>query len=198
VRIGILALQGAVREHRVMLRRLGVDAADVLDPEDLCGIDGLILPGGESTAIGKLLTRYALLEPIAELGRRGLPIFGTCAGLILLAKHINGSEQPRLGLMDAWVERNAFGRQLASFEADMPVPAFGGEPFRIICIRAPYIDRVGAGVMPLLSYEGKTLFAEQGSLLAASFHPELTGDTRIHEYFISRVAGRVSATAGRG
>ncbi|WP_162504603.1 pyridoxal 5'-phosphate synthase glutaminase subunit PdxT [Treponema endosymbiont of Eucomonympha sp.] len=198
MRIGILALQGAVREHRVMLRRLGVDAADVLNTEDLCGIDGLILPGGESTAIGKLLARYALLEPIAELGRRGLPIFGTCAGLILLAKHINGSEQPRFGLMDAWVERNAFGRQLASFEADMPVPALGGEPFRIICIRAPYIDRVGAGAVPLLSYEGKILFAEQGSLLAASFHPELTGDTRIHEYFISRVAGRVSAAAGHG
>jgi 5'-phosphate synthase pdxT subunit len=187
MKIGILALQGAVREHRSILQRLGVETPDVLNPEDLDGIDGLILPGGESTAVGKLLVRYNLLEPIAELGRKGLPVFGTCTGLILLSKHINNSEQYRLGLMDTHVERNAFGRQLASFEADMPIPVLGDTPFHTIFIRAPYIDSIGGNVRVLLPYQDKILFAEQDNFLAAAFHPELTDDARVHEYFLSKI-----------
>lgn len=186
MKIGILALQGAVREHRNILQQLGVETVDVLKPSDLEGIDGLVLPGGESTTVGKLLLRYKLLEPIIELGRKGLPIFGTCTGLILLAKHINGSDQLRLGLMDMHVERNAFGRQLASFEADMSIPVLGATPFHTVFIRAPYIDKVGNDVKVLLELEGKILFAEQANFLAAAFHPELTNDTRIHAYFIEK------------
>jgi 5'-phosphate synthase pdxT subunit len=189
MKIGILALQGAVREHRNVLHRLGVETADVLNPEDLKGIDGLILPGGESTTMGKLLVCYGLLEPIAEAGRRGFPIFGTCTGLILLSKHINGSEQYRLGLMDTQVERNAFGRQLASFEADMPIPVLGDAPFHTVFIRAPYIEKAGDSVRPLLVHDGKILLAEQDNLLAAAFHPELTDDTRLHARFLRKIAG---------
>lgn len=178
-------MQGAVREHRNMLHRLGVETVDVLNPQDLHGIGGLILPGGESTTVGKLMARYGLLTPVAEAGRAGLPIFGTCTGLILLSKHINNSAQLSLGLMDTWVERNAFGRQQASFEADMPIPALGGRPFHAIFIRAPYIAKVGNAVTVLLRHEEKILFARQGNLLAAAFHPELTDDTRIHEYFMA-------------
>jgi 5'-phosphate synthase pdxT subunit len=187
MKIGILALQGAVREHRNLLHRLGIETVDVLNPQDLEGISGLILPGGESTTMGKLLVRYGLLEPIAEAGRKGLPIFGTCTGLILLSKHINNSTQYRLGLMDTYVERNAFGRQPDSFEADMPIPVLGEKPYHTLFIRAPYIDRVDEGVTVLLRYGDKILFAEQNNLLAAAFHPELTDDTRVHEYFIRKI-----------
>ncbi|MDR3366855.1 MAG: pyridoxal 5'-phosphate synthase glutaminase subunit PdxT [Prevotellaceae bacterium] len=192
MKIGILALQGAVREHRNLLRRLRVETVDVLNPDDLTGIDGLILPGGESTTVGKLLVRYNLLEPIAESGRRGLPIFGVCTGLILLSKHINNSEQHRLGLMDTWVVRNAFGRQPASFEADMVIPAIDSKPFHAVFIRAPYIEKVGDSVKILLTYQEKILFAEQGNILAAAFHPELTDDTRIHEYFLRKIRNSLS------
>ncbi|MDR0865091.1 MAG: pyridoxal 5'-phosphate synthase glutaminase subunit PdxT [Candidatus Symbiothrix sp.] len=185
MKIGILALQGAVREHRNALHQLGVEAVEVLNPEDLDGISGLILPGGESTTMGKLLVRYNLLEPIAEAGRNGLPVFGTCTGLILLSKHIINSDQYRLGLMDTFVERNAFGRQLASFEAEMPIPVLGSKPFPAIFIRAPYIEKADARVNALLTFENKILFAEQNNFLAAAFHPELTEDTRVHEYFLS-------------
>lgn len=187
MKIGILALQGAVREHRIALQKLGVETVDVLYPEDLNGIDGLVLPGGESTTMGKLLVRYNLLEPIAELGRKGLPIFGTCTGLILLSKNIKGSDQYRIGLMDTHVERNAYGRQLASFEADIKIPCLGEEPFHTVFIRAPYIDAVGAGVNVLLELEGKILLAEQDNFLVAAFHPELTNDTRVHEYFLKMI-----------
>jgi 5'-phosphate synthase pdxT subunit len=187
MKIGILALQGAVREHRNLLRRMGVETVDVLNPEDLDGIDGLILPGGESTTVGKLLVRYNLLNPIVEQGNKGLPIFGVCTGLILLSKHINKSEQYRLGLMDTYVERNAFGRQLASFEADMCIPVLGEVPFHTIFIRAPYINNVGDNVKVLLSYQDKVLFAEQDNFIAAAFHPELTDDIRVHEYFLNKI-----------
>lgn len=187
MKIGILALQGAVREHRNALQKLGAETVDVLNPEDLEGIDGLVLPGGESTTMGKLLVRYNLLEPIAELGRKGLPIFGTCTGLILLSKNINGSDQHRIGLMDTYVERNAFGRQLASFEAMVHIPCLGEEAFHTVFIRAPYIDKVGEGVNVLWEYDGKILFAEQDNFLVAAFHPELTEDTRVHEYFLSKI-----------
>ncbi|GHT02646.1 pyridoxal 5'-phosphate synthase subunit PdxT [Bacteroidia bacterium] len=188
--IGILALQGAVREHRNMLNRLGAETVDVLYATDLIGLDGLVLPGGESTTTGKLLERNNLLEPIADLGREGLPIFGTCTGMILLSKHIIGSEQQRLGLMDTYVERNAFGRQLASFEADMSIPVLGEKPFPCVFIRAPYIEKVEANVKPLLGYDSKILFAEQDNLLAAAFHPELTDDGRVHQYFLQKITRR--------
>ncbi|GHT51932.1 pyridoxal 5'-phosphate synthase subunit PdxT [Bacteroidia bacterium] len=187
MKIGILALQGAVREHRNMLNQLGAEAVDVLYAADLDGLEGLVLPGGESTTMGKLLERNDLLEPIAELGRRGLPIFGTCTGMILLSKHIIGSDQQRLGLMDTSVERNAFGRQLASFEADMLIPVLGEKPFPCVFIRAPYIEKADANVTSLLAYDDKILFAEQGNLLAAAFHPELTDDVRVHEYFLRKI-----------
>jgi 5'-phosphate synthase pdxT subunit len=187
MKIGILALQGAVREHRDMLRRMNVETVDVLNPEDLTGIDGLILPGGESTAVGKLLVRYNLLNPIIEKGNKGLPIFGLCTGLILLSKHIINSQQYRLGLMDTRVERNAFGRQLSSFEADMYIPVLGDRPFHTVFIRAPYIESVGDNVKVLLSYQNKSLFVEQDNFIAAAFHPELTDDIRIHEYFLNKI-----------
>ncbi|WP_080903140.1 pyridoxal 5'-phosphate synthase glutaminase subunit PdxT [Parabacteroides sp. Marseille-P3160] len=190
MKIGILALQGAVREHRNALLQLGVETVDVLYPRDLEGIDGLILPGGESTTVGKLLIRYELLDPITESGRKGLPIFGTCTGMILLAKEIIGSTQPRFGLMDIAVERNAFGRQLASFEADLEIPALGSVPFHTVFIRAPYIEKTGERVKALLTYERKVIFAEEDNLLAAAFHPELTDDTRVHEYFLRKIKKR--------
>ncbi|MDR3194524.1 MAG: pyridoxal 5'-phosphate synthase glutaminase subunit PdxT [Tannerella sp.] len=189
MKIGILALQGAVREHRDMLHKLGVETVDVRSPEDLKGLRGLILPGGESTAVGKLLVRYELLEPIAKAGRRGMPVFGTCTGMILLSKHIHQSDQPRLGLMDTCVERNAFGRQLASFEADMPIPVLGNRPFHTVFIRAPYITGADCNVQALLVYDNKILLAEQQNLLAAAFHPELTDDTRLHAYFLQKITG---------
>lgn len=186
--IGVLALQGAFREHEKALSACGedVETRQIRLPEHLEGIDGLVIPGGESTTMGKLMIRYDLLEPIRELGQRGLPIFGTCAGLIMLSRDINGSEQPRLGLMDTLVERNAFGRQVDSFEADLPVECLGPESFRAVFIRAPYIMKVGPGVEVLARYEEKIVFARQGKFLAAAFHPELTGDLRVHRYFLEK------------
>ncbi|HEX3045199.1 MAG TPA: pyridoxal 5'-phosphate synthase glutaminase subunit PdxT [Bacillota bacterium] len=184
MKIGVLALQGAVREHANSLRNCGVEPVQVLYPEQLSEIQGLIIPGGESTTVGKLLIKYEMLEPITELGRKGLPVFGTCTGLILLAKEIIGSTQPRLGLMNIDVERNAFGRQIASFEQDIPIPEIGPEPFHAVFIRAPYITKVGADVQVLARLEEKILFARQKNFLAAAFHPELTSDIRIHQYFI--------------
>jgi 5'-phosphate synthase pdxT subunit len=187
MKIGILALQGAVREHRVALQKLGCETVEIIDPEDLDGIDGLILPGGESTTMGKLLIRYNLLEPIIELGKKGLPIFGTCTGMILLSKHIIGSDQTSLALMDTYVERNAYGRQLQSFEADINIPCLGEKPFHAVFIRAPFIEKVESDVEILLTLENKILFARQNNLLACAFHPELTEDTRMHEYFLSMI-----------
>ncbi|MDR1758610.1 MAG: pyridoxal 5'-phosphate synthase glutaminase subunit PdxT [Bacteroidales bacterium] len=187
MKIGILALQGAVREHAAILKQLDVETVNVLYPGDLNDIDGLILPGGESTTVGKLLSRYEMLSPLTALGQSGLPMFGTCTGLILLSKHIIGSSQHHLNLMDTYVERNAFGRQLASFEADMNIPVLGHAPFHAIFIRAPYIVKIENEGCPLLEWDNKILMAEQGNLLAAAFHPELTNDTRIHEYFLQKV-----------
>jgi len=186
--IGVLALQGAFREHERMLAACGkdVETRQIRLPEHLEGIDGLVIPGGESTTMGKLMIRYGLLEPIQERGRRGMPIFGTCAGLIMLSSDINGSDQPRLGLMDMLVERNAFGRQVDSFEAGLLVECLGPEPFRAVFIRAPYIMKVGPEVEMLAMYKEKIVFARQGRFLAAAFHPELTGDLRVHRYFLEK------------
>ncbi len=189
MKIGVLALQGAVREHCNTLRACGVEPVEVRYPEQYNEIAGLIIPGGESTTVGKLLIRYGMLEPLAKLGREGFPIFGTCTGMILLAKEIMGSDQPRLGLMDITVNRNAFGRQIASFETDLPVAEIGSPDFHAIFIRAPYIVKVGEDVRVLAQMDEKILMARQGNLLVAAFHPELTGDLRIHQYFIKSCAG---------
>lgn len=189
---GVLALQGDFFEHIQILRSLGVEAREVRLPEHLQGLDGLIIPGGESTTIGKLAVAYNLVEPIRHMANEGIPIWGTCAGMILLAKDV-GQAQPLIGVMDITVKRNAFGRQLDSFETDLLIPALDavstaeerGKPFRAIFIRAPYIQKVGHDVVELAHLEdGTVVAARQGNLLATAFHPELTDDTRFHRYFL--------------
>lgn len=183
--IGVLAMQGAFREHQLMLSACGVDSRQVRKPEDLNGLDGLIIPGGESTTISKLLADSGLFEPLRLLGKEGMPVFGTCAGAILLAKEIEDASFERLGLMDIRVKRNAFGRQVESFEEDLEIPALTGGPFRAVFIRAPRITGAGPEVDVLARYGDKVVCARQGSSLAAAFHPELTADRRLHEYFLN-------------
>ncbi len=186
-RIGVLALQGAFREHRRTLESLGCGVVEVRKASDLEGIEGLIIPGGESTAIGKLLQVDGLGEQIKELAKKDLPVFGTCAGMILVSKRIKNSQQYSLGLMDVTAQRNAFGRQVASFEADLDVPALGSQPLRGVFIRAPYIEEIAPNVGILAEYDGKVIFARQGNILASAFHPELTPDQRVHAYFLDIV-----------
>ena len=194
--VGVLALQGDVSEHLEALRRAGAGTRPVRRPADLDGLDGLVLPGGESTTIGRLLVRSGLLEPVQQRAAAGrLAVYGTCAGLILLARDIVGSAQPRLGLMDLEVERNAYGRQVDSFEVDLPVPALGEEPVRAVFIRAPVVRQAGPAVEVLARWQGRPVLVRQGALLASTFHPELTGDLRIHRYFLQRV---LPAAAGGG
>jgi len=185
--IGVLALQGAFREHRKMLKDCGASSREVRKPEQLEGLDGIIIPGGESTTIGKLMEEYGLIEPIRDMANEGVPVFGTCAGLVLLAREIENSAQPRLGLMDIVVVRNGFGRQAESFEADVEINILGFSPFRGVFIRAPYIKKISPNIGILASYEDKVVFARQGNLLACSFHPELTDDLRVHRYFLQMV-----------
>ncbi len=187
MKIGVLALQGAFREHEKMLQQLGADTVLVKLPKHLDGIAGLVIPGGESTTIGKLMREYGLLEPIRAMGQEGLPMFGTCAGMIVLAKEIEGVEEPHLGLMSVRVNRNSFGRQRESFEADLEMPAVGDEPYPAVFIRAPHVTQVGAGVDVLAKYDDRIVAAREGNFLALSFHPELTDDPRIHKYFLSMV-----------
>ena len=195
-RVGVLALQGDFREHIAVLRGLAVEAREVRMPEELAGLDGLIIPGGESTTIGQLAVRYGLIEPIRRMAQEGTPIWGTCAGMILLAKDIGGLEQPLIGVLDVVVQRNAFGRQVDSFEVDLSIPELDrlaagrdrGRPFRAVFIRAPIIRAVGAGVKVLASLEDGTVVAvRQRNLLATAFHPELTPDTRFHRYFLQMI-----------
>ncbi len=189
MKIGVLALQGDFLEHIQMLQRLGVEAVEVRLPHHLDGLDGLIIPGGESTTIGKLAVDFGLLEPLRQFGQTHA-IWGTCAGAILLSKDIH-RPQPLLGLMDITVQRNAFGRQVNSFEADLDIPElyrFGEQPrpYHAIFIRAPIIESVSGDARVLATLpDGHIVAAQQGHLLATSFHPELTEDTRFHEYFLS-------------
>lgn len=191
MKIGVLALQGDFAEHLAMLSRLGVQGREVRMPEDLEGLDGLIIPGGESTTIGKLAVDYELIDPIREFGKEK-PIWGTCAGAIFLSKDAR-REQPLLGLMDITVERNAFGRQVESFEAELEVPALNivdqkNPPVHAVFIRAPLIEKVAGSAEALSSLpDGRIVAAQQGGLLATAFHPELTGDDRFHRYFIRMV-----------
>jgi 5'-phosphate synthase pdxT subunit len=199
VRIGVLALQGDYAAHAAMLSRIAdVEPCLVRDIEDLDSVSGLIIPGGESTTIGKLLDRTGLADPIRERVRGGMPLFGTCAGMILMAREIVGSDQPRLGLMDIQVERNAFGRQVDSFEADIRADQFGPEPLRGVFIRAPYVTRAGAGATVLAQYEGRIVAVREGSMLATAFHPELTLDTRVHRWFAEACRNFASGTSERG
>jgi 5'-phosphate synthase pdxT subunit len=189
MKIGVLALQGDFAEHIAMLKRLKVEASEVRLPQHLKGLDGLIIPGGESTTIGKLANDFGLIEPLREFGQRHA-IWGTCAGAIFLSKDIS-RDQPLLGLMDIKVERNAFGRQVNSFETDLDVPelkqATGTKnPYHAVFIRAPLIESVSGDAKSLAALaDGRIVAAQQGHFLATAFHPELTNDTRFHEYFLS-------------
>jgi 5'-phosphate synthase pdxT subunit len=188
--IGVLALQGDFAEHVSMLRRTHMyrgeplEACEVRSLDQLAGVDGLIIPGGESTTIAKLLNDFGLRDPLRKRVASGMPVFGTCAGAIALARNVGGLPFPLIGLMDLSVQRNAFGRQLQSFEADVPIPAVGDPPVRAIFIRAPAITAAGDGVQVLARLpDGSIVAARQENMLAASFHPELTGDDRLHRYF---------------
>jgi len=185
--IGVLALQGAVREHLWMIEKCRVQAEPIKKPAELLGIDGLIIPGGESTTLGSLMVEYDFVRSVQDLYRQGLPIYGTCAGLILLAKRVIDGSQPLLRLMDIEVRRNAFGRQRESFEADLEIPELGKKPFHGVFIRAPWIESVGPGVEVMARFDDKIVMAREDNLLATAFHPELTKDTRIHKYFIEMV-----------
>jgi len=190
MRIGVLASQGAFAEHIAILHRLKVDTVPVRLPHQLATLDGLIIPGGESTSISKLILDYNLTTEISNLANNGLPILGTCAGMILLAKEIPESDVEPLGLMDITVRRNAFGRQKESFETDLSIPVLGEKPFPAIFIRAPLIERVNDGVEILARLADDTIVAaKQGKLLATAFHPELTNDLRFHRYFLDMVGG---------
>jgi pyridoxal 5'-phosphate synthase pdxT subunit len=189
-RVGVLALQGDVPEHLRAAEQAGAVAVPVRRRSTLDEVDALILPGGESTTVGKLLERYDLMEPIRERARAGMPILGTCMGLILLAREIEGSDQPRLGLLDVTVRRNAYGRQLESFEADVAVPALGPEPVRAVFIRAPIVTRTGPGVERLAEAEGAPILVRQGGLIGAAFHPEMAGEDRIHRFLLQQIGGR--------
>lgn len=181
MRIGVLAVQGDFREHLDTLRAIGVEGVEVRLPGHLEGIDALILPGGESTAMRRLIDRWALREPILGLARSGAPIFGTCAGMIILSKEIAGGEMPVLPLLDVTVVRNAFGRQLDSFEGDLRVPLLGDSLVHGVFIRAPTIERVGEGVEILARLEdGRIVAVREGNIMATAFHPELAGETRFH------------------
>lgn len=193
----MLAVQGDVAEHAAALRRAGADPVEVRRPADLVGLAGLIIPGGESTAIGKLLVEWGLMAPLRDRIGRGLPAWGTCAGAILLARDVTDAlpGQPLLGVMDIVVRRNAFGRQVQSFETELDVPVLGRKPVPAVFIRAPKIESVGAGVEVLARLDDGTIAAaRQGALLVTAFHPELTPDGRFHELFVGIV--RAAAASG--
>jgi pyridoxal 5'-phosphate synthase pdxT subunit len=190
--IGVLALQGAFFEHVNRLREIGADAVEVRQPADLEGVDALIIPGGESTTIGRLMDWYDLKEPVTQMARDGKPIWGTCAGMILLAKEVDqdsrAQHQPLLGLMDITVRRNAFGSQLDSFEANLEMPEVSPEPVPTVFIRAPIVSSVGPEVTVLGTLDDGTIVAvREGNIVATAFHPELTGDRRLHEWFVQLV-----------
>ena len=187
-RIGVLALQGAVREHMDAIRQIGGEPVAVRLPMDLEGLDALILPGGESTTMRRLIDRYGLREPILAMARAGAPMLGTCAGMILLADRLTDGEEPILGLLDVAVERNAYGRQLDSFEADVELPAIGPDPVHGVFIRAPVVTDVGPGVEVLArDSQGRPIAVRQGRVLATAFHPELTGDRRLHRLLMELI-----------
>ncbi len=197
VKIGILSLQGDIEEHVSMMKkaldRTGMpgEVSWVKTPEEVSSVDALVIPGGESTTIGKLLRLYGIDNEIRKLAEKGVPIMGTCAGLVLLSnsgcEEVEKTGQPLLGLIDASVERNAFGRQKESFEADIGIPVLGKEKYHAVFIRAPAITKTGKDVNILAGYNGKIVAAEKNNIILLAFHPELSGDTRMHEYFLSHL-----------
>jgi len=191
VKVGVLALQGAFREHIVTLEALGASAVAVRLPEQLGDVSGLIIPGGESTAIGKLMRTYGFYDAIRQQHGAGMAVWGTCAGAILMAKEVLDAlpDQEALGLMDIAIRRNAYGRQVDSFEADLDVRGVDDGAFRGVFIRAPWIESVGDGIEVLARHDGHIVAARQGDLMATTFHPELTGDPRVHRYFLDSIIG---------
>jgi 5'-phosphate synthase pdxT subunit len=185
-KIGVLALQGDFREHAEILRKLGVEPVEVRDVGDMEGLAGIIVPGGESTVIGNLMVSSGLLDGVRSFFYKGGPVWGTCAGMVLAASATTGPRQPLLGLMNALVERNGFGRQVYSFEQDLDVEGFD-EPFTGVFIRAPFFEDVGPGVEVLSEVDGRVVAARGENILVTAFHPELTDDTRFHEYFLQEV-----------
>jgi 5'-phosphate synthase pdxT subunit len=200
-RIGVLALQGDSAEHISVLRRLGSEAEEVRRPEELSGLDGLIIPGGESTTISRLMAEYDLAEPLRSLAQDSFPVWGTCAGMIVLARRATDLEWPTLAALDITVQRNAFGRQVDSFETDLSVPALGAAPFHAVFIRAPTVAEVSEDVEVLATLEdGRVVAVRERNALATAFHPELTDDDRFHSYFLELVRAReaeVRRDAGR-
>ncbi len=199
MKIGVLAVQGAFREHLATLAVIGVEGVEVRLPRDLDEIAGLILPGGESTTMRRLIDRWGLREPILALGRSGVPIFGTCAGMIILSTEIAGGEEPVLPLLHVVVERNAFGRQLDSFETDLTVPILGDTPVHAIFIRAPIIEEIGPEVDVLARLDdGRIVAVRERNVIATSFHPELTGETRFHRLVATMAAEHADPGEGSG
>ncbi len=184
-KIGVLALQGGFSRHLAVLERLGADAVLVRSKAEMESVDGLIIPGGESTTIGKLLVRYNMLDFLKERIDGGMPVFGTCAGIILLASEIVGSDQYRLGVLDITIERNAYGRQIESFEADIKIQGFDDHPIRGVFIRAPQVHRIGSKVRVLAEFEKEPVVIQRDNVLGATFHPEITNDTRLHKYLLA-------------
>lgn len=199
MKIGVLALQGAFREHLQTLDRIGVEGVAVRLPSDLAGVGGLIIPGGESTTMRHLIDRWQLRRPILDLAESGAPIFGTCAGMIVLACEIAGGESPVLPLLDVTVERNAFGRQLDSFEGEVAVPVLGDQPVRGVFIRAPIVERTGSGVEVLSRLDdGRIVAVRERNVLATAFHPELAGETRFHRLVATMAAAHADPGEGAG
>ena len=191
-KIAVIAMQGDYAKHIEMLQGLGADAAPARLPHEVEQADAIVIPGGESTTIGKMLARYGMDEAIKNAVHAGKPIYGTCAGLILLSQRIaegtgERGGQATLGLLDVTVTRNGFGRQTDSFETSLDAPAVSDTPLHALFIRAPYISEIGAGVVSLAAFDGKTVFVRQGNILATAFHPELVGDDRVHRYFLSMI-----------
>lgn len=196
--IGVLAVQGDFAEHIAILRRIGADTREVRLPEQLEALDALIIPGGESTTLSRLMSIYHLREPVAQMAAEGRPVWGTCAGMIMLANEITEQDPVPLGLMDISVQRNAFGRQVDSFEQPLRISPLDPEPYNCIFIRAPVVIRVGSKVDVLASLDdGRPVAVRQDNLLATSFHPELTRDTRVHQYFVDLAKNNSSATSMR-
>ncbi len=198
MRIGVLALQGAFREHRRVLEQLGAETVEVRRPSDLEGLDGLVIPGGESTTIRLLMAELGLIPPLRQRIAEGLPVLGTCAGMIVLARRVEGETLPGLDALDVEVRRNAFGRQVDSFETDLELPAVGDEPFHAVFIRAPLVASLGPDVDVLARLDdGRIVGVQEGSVIGVAFHPELTEDPRLHRYFLQLIAAPEPLSIGR-
>ncbi|MDQ6766692.1 MAG: pyridoxal 5'-phosphate synthase glutaminase subunit PdxT [Candidatus Eremiobacteraeota bacterium] len=188
LRVGVLALQGDIEEHLAALRACKVESVRVKTPEELQSVDGLIIPGGESTTVAHLLEHFKLAKPLMERAKYGMPVWGTCMGMIVMAEKVTGSKQPMLGMLHIEVKRNAFGRQIESAEEPLEIEGFDGKPFPGVFIRAPWIESAWGGAHILSQVDGKGVMVWQNHLLGTSFHPELTDDLRIHQYFVKMVA----------